>query len=130
MDPVTLVVAALAAGAAAGAGDVATEAIKDAYAGLKTALKRLFTGRPKGEETLTDYEADPDTYEKPLAKQLEEAGVGEDDEVQAAAERLLKLADQGGIKTKYHVTVNGGVVGIIGDHGHIEHFGTGPAASN
>src|SRR5262245_28026509 len=35
MDPVTLIVAALAAGAASGVGDTASTAIKDGYYGLK-----------------------------------------------------------------------------------------------
>lgn len=129
MDPVTLIVAALAAGAAAGVGDVATEAIKDAYAGLKASIKRLFAGRPKAEDVLADFEADPDTYEKPLAKQLDAAGAGTDDEIRAAAERLLKLADEAGVRTTFQVTVTGGVVGIIGDKGHIENFGAGAASS-
>jgi hypothetical protein len=38
MDPITLAIAALAAGASAGARDLASEAIKDAYQGL---LKKL-----------------------------------------------------------------------------------------
>ena len=44
MDPITLIVAALAAGAAAGLGDTASQAIKDAYAGLKGLIKRRFAG--------------------------------------------------------------------------------------
>jgi hypothetical protein len=120
MDPVTLIVAALAAGAAAGMGDTASQAIKDAYAGLKALLKRRFAGNAKAEETLADHEADPETYEKPLAKQLEAAGAQADPEILEAAEELLKKADEAGIKTKYHVQVTGGKVGIIGDHGHID----------
>lgn len=120
MDPVTLIVAALAAGAAAGMGDTASQPIKDAYAGLKALIKRRFAGNAKAEETLADHEADPETYEKPLAKQLEAAGAPDDPEIVRAAEELLKKADQAGIKTKYHVQVTGGKVGIIGDHGHID----------
>jgi hypothetical protein len=120
MDPITLIVAALAAGAAAGMGDTASQAVKDAYAGLKALIKRRFAGNAKAEETLADHETDPETYEKPLAKELKVAGVQDDQEIVRAAEELLKKADEAGIKTKYHVQVRGGKVGIIGDHGHID----------
>jgi hypothetical protein len=120
MDPITLIVAALAAGAAAGVADTASQAIKDAYASLKTLIKRRFEGNAKAEEVLADHEADPETYEKPLAKQLELAGAQGDPEIARAAEELLRKADDAGIKTKYHVQVTGGKVGIIGDHGHID----------
>jgi hypothetical protein len=101
-------------------GDTASQAIKDAYAGLKALIKRRFAGNAKAEETLADHETDPETYEKPLAKQLEAAGAQDDPEIVQKAEELLKKADQAGIKTKYHVQVTGGKVGIIGDHGHID----------
>ena len=42
MDPITLIVTALAAGAALGVKDAASSAVKDAYAGLKALVsKRL-----------------------------------------------------------------------------------------
>ena len=47
MDPVTLIVTALAAGAVFGLKDTASAAVKDAYAGLKALVKRRFVGRPK-----------------------------------------------------------------------------------
>jgi hypothetical protein len=120
MDPITLIVAALAAGAAAGMTDTASQAVKDAYAGLKALIKRRLAGNAKAEEILADHETDPETYEKPVAKQLQAAGAQDDPEIVQAAEELLKKADQAGIKTKYHVQVTGGKVGIIGDHGHID----------
>jgi hypothetical protein len=119
MDPITLIVAALAAGAASGMGDAASQAIKDAYAGLKGLIRRRFEGNAKAEETLADHEAHPEVYEKPLAMQLQAAGAQDDPEILQKAEELLKKADAAGIKTKYHVQVTGGKVGIIGDHGHI-----------
>jgi len=119
VDPVTLILAALAAGAATGVGDAATQSIKDGYAALKALIRRRFAGNNRAEAALSDHEADPETYEKPLAKQLKETGADQDGEVLAAAEAVVKAAEQAGVKTKYHVTVTGGKVGIIGDHGHI-----------
>ena len=120
MDPVTLILAALAAGAATGVGDAAAQSIQDGYAALRTLLSRRFAGNSRAETTLSEHEADPETYEKPLAKQLKETGADHDGEILATAEAVVKAADQAGMKTKYHVTVTGGKVGIIGDHGHID----------
>jgi hypothetical protein len=121
MDPITMVLAALAAGVTAGVGDTASAAVKDAYAGLKALVQRRFAGDAKAEETLTEYEADPDTHEKPLAKQLKAAGADQDAQITQSAEALLKLAHAEGVHTKYRVQVyEGGKVGIIGDHGHID----------
>jgi hypothetical protein len=120
VDPITLIVAALAAGVSAGIGEAGSQAVKDAYGGLKALIKKSFAGNAKAEETLADHEADPDTYAKPLAKQLESAGVQDDPEIVQKAEELLRKAAAAGIKTKYNVQVTGGKIGIIGDHGHIE----------
>ena len=40
MDPITLIVTALAAGAALGVQDTASAMVKDAYAGLKALVKK------------------------------------------------------------------------------------------
>ncbi|MBO0849309.1 MAG: hypothetical protein J2P20_07600 [Pseudonocardia sp.] len=49
MDSVSLIVDALAAGAVAGAQGTATQAVKDAYGGLKSLVTRRFgTGRRLG----------------------------------------------------------------------------------
>jgi hypothetical protein len=104
MDPITLIVAALAAGAASGMGDAASQAIKDAYAGLKALLKKRFAGNAKAEETLADHEADPNIYAAPMEKQLKETGVAEDPSVIEAAQKLMELVDpQGAAAGQYNV---------------------------
>ncbi|RKT79219.1 hypothetical protein DFJ68_2683 [Terracoccus luteus] len=119
MDPVTLILAALAAGVAAGVGETATQAVKDGYASLKGLLQRKFDDNPRAKQTLADHEEDTETYEKPLAKQLRETGADQDPDIVAAAEQVAVAADSAGIKTKYNVTVTGGKVGNIGDHGNV-----------
>ena len=121
MDPVTLIVAAVAAGASAGLGDVVSQSVKDGYAGLKALLLRRLDNE-KAVETLADFESDPETYEKPLAKKLREAGADTDEEILRASEELLKQPEAAAVRAKYNVTVQGGKVGIIGDHGRIEHM--------
>ncbi len=62
MDPVTLIQAALAAGAVAGVGESATAAVKDAYTGLRGLVARRLAGKPSAEVALAEHEQDPDTW--------------------------------------------------------------------
>jgi hypothetical protein len=57
MDPVTLIVTALAAGAASALQDGTAEAVKDAYGRLKGLVKRRFAGRSKAELVLAEHES-------------------------------------------------------------------------
>lgn len=104
IEAVELVVTALAAGAAAGAKDTATSAVKDAYTGLKSGVRRLV-----GRDELPD---DPGE----LAEELAEANVGADSAVLEAARAVLREADPEGTRAgKYHVTVTGSKGVQIGD---------------
>lgn len=49
MEPITLILGALAAGAVAATQETAGQMIKDAYAGLKTLIKRRFSEKQKPE---------------------------------------------------------------------------------
>jgi hypothetical protein len=89
MDPVTLIVTALTAGAAAGGQSVVTEAIKDAYTGLKALIKRKFAGKPSAEVALTEHENDPQTWQAPLKKALLQEHLDQDAEILQAAQALL-----------------------------------------
>ena len=71
MDPVTVILGALSI-AGARVGD---QVIKDGYAGLKALIVRKFgAAKPRLEEHIDAYSQDPDTWEKPVAKSLREAG--------------------------------------------------------
>jgi len=89
MDPVTLIVTALTAGAAAGSQSVVTDAIKDAYAGLKALLKHKFAGKASAEVALAEYETDPETWQAPLKKVLIQEHLDQDTEILQAAQALL-----------------------------------------
>ncbi len=91
MDPVSLIETALVAGAAASTQDTANQAIKDAYSGLKTLLRRLFAEKPRAQDILNEYEADHETYEKPLKKLLIETRAEQDADLLAAAEHVMQL---------------------------------------
>jgi hypothetical protein len=116
MDPVTLILTALAAGAASGLQDSASSAVKSAYADLKALVKRHLSGRPSGEMALAQYEAAPEVWERPLTVQLEAVGVGRDVELVAAAQALMRLVDEAGSRGgKYAVDVQGSQGVQVGD---------------
>jgi hypothetical protein len=117
MDLVTLIVLALAAGAAAGLKDAASSTVADAYASLKALAKKCFASRSDGELVLAKYETDPQTWEAPLTAELVAAGAHKDDELIAAAQQLMSLIDQAGSRRgKYVVDAKGSQGLQVGDH--------------
>ena len=120
MDPVTLIVTALAAGASAALKDTTSDAIREAYNGLKSLLRRKLADRPAAQSALEQHEEAPDVYEKPLEHELAKTDVADDKEIVAAAQALLGQTDPEGTRAgKYHVTVSGGQVGAIGDNANV-----------
>jgi hypothetical protein len=93
VDPVSLIVAALAAGASAALKDTAGEAVKDAYAGLKSLLKRKLGDKQAAQVAIEKHEEAPEVSEKPLEAEMRESGVADDEEVVKAAQRVMKLTD-------------------------------------
>jgi hypothetical protein len=116
MDPITLIVTALAAGAALGLTDTASSAIKDAYAGLKALVKKRLGESQKAEIVLAGHEQAPDTWQAPLMAELEQAGARNDSGLVAAAQALMHLVDEaGGQAGKDAVDVRGAQGVQIGD---------------
>ena len=109
MDPLTLILTALAQGAA----KAATEVVPDAYKSLRELLKQRFAGKPTGELVLQEHAADPSTYEAPLRKQLEQAALADDPEVLALARDLLERLGTPPAPT-FEIGRNG--IGIIGQN--------------
>ena len=121
MDPLTLIVTAVVAGAAAAAKETAGDAIKDAYMGLKALIQRKFAGKPEAETVLKEHESDPETWNAPLKKKLNEVRAPEDDAILKAAQDLLKKADpEGAARHEYNVQFHGQAIGShIGQGGTI-----------
>jgi hypothetical protein len=116
VDPVTLVVTALAAGAGVGLQGTASATVMDAYAGLKAAARKRLSGRPDGGLVLARHEAEPETWAGPLAAELAAAGTAGDSELAVAAQTLLSLVDAAGSRAgKYTVDVRGSQGVQVGD---------------
>jgi hypothetical protein len=129
MDPVTLILSALVAGATAAAKDTATQGVKDAYLGLKALIQRRFAGKQEAEVALAQHEQKPDVWKEPLKAALTDTGTARDDEVVKAAQALMKLVDpQQAAVGKYNLQITGDVQGIAqGDHQQVEmNFGEKP----
>jgi hypothetical protein len=117
MDPITLIVTALAAGAASALQDGTSAAIKDSYARLKALVKQRFANRPRGELVLAEHEAAPQTREAPLAAELSAAGADSDADLVTAAQALMSLVDEAGSRSgKYVVAVRDSQGVQVGDH--------------
>src|SRR6266487_4088118 len=116
MDPITLIVTALAAGAALGAQDTVSAMVKDAYAGLKALVKKRLGGGPGAELVLAKHEQAPETWRPPLMAELAESGADGDHDLIAAAQALLDLIGEGGGQAgKYTVDARGAQGVQIGD---------------
>jgi RIP homotypic interaction motif len=117
MEPITLILGALAAGALAGVKDDASNAVKDAYAGLRRLVAARFAGKPAAQLALAEHEVDPDTWQAPLRKALTDTRTDADPAVIAAARQLAELLDQAGAAAgKYTVNLQGAQGVQVGDH--------------
>jgi hypothetical protein len=87
------IVAALSAGAVAGATDTAKSAIADAYNGLKSLIKNKFGGDRDVAEAIAKLEAKPDSgaRKEVLAEELKAVNSASDSELVSATQSLLSL---------------------------------------
>lgn len=88
MEPVSIIVSAIAGGALAGLKPTAEAAVKDAYAGLKALLFRKY-----GSVDVAPIENKPESQAKrdSVAEDLKDAGAERDAELLQAARALLEL---------------------------------------
>ncbi|GCA88565.1 hypothetical protein [Microcystis aeruginosa] len=117
MEPIALILTALAAGATAAAKDTAGTAVKDAYNGLKHLLKKKFEGDPLAQAVVDAKPEDIDKAEELLKTKITEFGVERDTEILRAAKTLIDTLNsesviQGGSP---YVTVGGNFQGILGN---------------
>lgn len=120
MDPVTLILTALAAGASAGALDSLKDDVKEkakaAYAKLRGLARKRVSGRPHGELALAEYESAPQKWGELLTAEFTEADAAQDDDLVAAARALMEVLDQSGAKSgKYEVTIKNSKGFQVGD---------------
>jgi hypothetical protein len=86
VDPISLIVAAVAAGAAAGLKDSAADAVRQAYAGLK----RLLLERHGVDVGAVERKPDSEAKQASLKEDLTDTGAADDVELRDAARRLIE----------------------------------------
>lgn len=121
MDPITLILSALAAGATAAAKDTAGEVVKDAYQALKALVQRHFSGKSEAEMALANYEQKPEVWKEPVKDALTQTGAGKDDAIIKAAQALMAKVDpQGAARGKFNINISGTAQGmVIGDSAQV-----------
>ncbi|MDG4789174.1 hypothetical protein O7626_25125 [Micromonospora sp. WMMD1102] len=123
MDPITVVVTALVAGAAAGVSGAASTAVQDAYTGLVALVRRRLGGGHgddgPGAEIVDAYRADPVGQYGRLVAELTTAGAGHDRDLAEAALRVLALTfpASGESAARYTTDLRGAQGVYLGDHG-------------
>jgi hypothetical protein len=112
MNPIDLILAALATGALASIQATASEAIKDSYNGLKGLILRRFAANTDAAATLTKYEKKPEVWKAPFEDELRQAGADQDETIVKAAQHLMMLVNpQQAATGKYSVQITGNVQG-------------------
>ena len=109
MEPISLILTALVAGAAKAAGDT----VPDAYNALKTLIKRRFESQGKSDSVtiLDKYEKKPEKTKPLLEDELTEAGADQDEEIIKLAQKLLEqLNPQEAVEGKFNIQISGGTV--------------------
>jgi hypothetical protein len=101
MDPVTLIVTALATGAAAAAKDIGGDAVKTAFNGLKALIAKKFGGKADVENAVAQVEQKPESAgrKETLKEELQAAGADKDQELLAQVQAFLKLLEEKGVST-------------------------------
>lgn len=127
MDPITLIVTALAAGAALGVQDTASAMIKDAYVSLRDLVRRRLGSDPGAELVLARHDQAPETWQAPLMAELARSGAEGDDDLIAAAKTLLDLVSEAGGAGKYTVDMRGAQGVQVGDHNRQDNVFNAPA---
>jgi hypothetical protein len=112
-----LILAALIAGATAATKDTAGVAIKDAYDGLKTLIKKKFEKDALAQAMVDAKPEELKQAEGLLKAKMTEVGIDKDSEILKAAAEILKKEDpQGAKEGEYRInTAQRDIKGIVGD---------------
>jgi uncharacterized protein YidB (DUF937 family) len=113
VDPVVLIVTALAAGEGLTVPDDTSDAVIAAHAGLREAVCHWLGRHPGGESELARYEADPQAGRVRLTRELGRTGAGDDKDLVAAALAVIELV---GVAGNHALSVSGSQGVQVGDN--------------
>ena len=108
-------------GKIAAANDVASQAVKDGYAGLKALVLKRFAGKSAAETALAEYEKDEETWKKPLQKALIDVGADCDESILQQAQLVLKQVNsQQTYQDIYRINIDDAKGNAIGPNARVE----------
>lgn len=126
MEPISMIVGALVAGSSAALQDTASQAVKDAYSGLKALVIHYWKNKNSENESqleqeasilISNLEGDPETFQTPVEKKLSESIPEPSTELIDKARALFELLDKNGFDTgKYSVDIRSGKGIQVGDN--------------
>lgn len=127
MDPIT---AAVLAVAPALATELVSDAVKDAYSGLKAVIRRKWGEASALQRAVEEVEAQPESKARAavLEEEVANTAANDDPDLMTAVARLVDELKNAGIGGKelanIKVSISGGsVVGVVGAHeAHIENM--------
>ena len=115
MEPISLILTALVAGATAAVKDTAGKAVKDSYDGLKALIKKKFEGDALAQAIIEAKPEEIKQAEGLLKTKIAAVGIDKDEEILKAAEAVMKTGDPEGASTgKYDF--RGAKNVKVGDH--------------
>ncbi len=89
MDPISLILSALAAGAAGVATGSLEATGADAYHKIKSLIKKRLAKKESGPLVLAEYEKKPETWKQPLIEYLTELAIDRDQKILELAQQVL-----------------------------------------
>jgi hypothetical protein len=117
ISPISIILAALVAGASIGLKDTTADAVKDDYQRLKMLILRRFKDDSDAQAQVEAAERALGADHTVLRERLQSAVADTDEELVRAARELLERVDPDGARAgKYQVTGTGGKVGAIAAH--------------
>ena len=107
MEPISLILSALAAGASAALKDTAGKAVKDSYEGLKALIKKKFEGDALAQGMIEAKPEEIKQVEGLLKTKIAAVGIDKDEEILKAAEAILKRENPEAFQAvQYNTTAN------------------------
>lgn len=128
MEPISILVSALVAGASPAVKDIANQAIKDTYQGLRALVIQHWKScddspdnKIEAEMFLNNLERDPEGFKNPLERKLNEIMFEPDTALIEQAQQLEKLLKEAGfISGKYNVKMGDNSQGVQIGNGNIQ----------
>jgi hypothetical protein len=122
MEPISLVVAALVAGATAGITDTASQIVRDLYSALKTGLMNKFNNQPTVQTAIVELEKEPDSQacQEKVKENLSLIDIQSDQNLLDIAQQLFSIVEKPKDESgKYKITMQNPQGVVIGDQTNV-----------